>query len=385
MSEGLDRDELDRMFFAECEDFLHSAESVLGLEGPDAAGDEGLDVLGRCAHSLKGASLTLGFTGLGALASALDRCLAGARESGFEPDWALLREGFAAVRFNLAGLRGGAGKALGSSPDLLERLEASNAADPLVYRIFVFRLSAMGVASPVLFDDMLANLRKHAGVMVLQSPWDAPGRVCRLECRSACVEQTLMEIIERVAEPGSVTLELGAGQGDVREGGQDAFALTSGSPFADETALSSPAACVAFSVGSRRFAADAKGIEEIRCGDPMHPPFGGSALVCGTIEIDGAFLPVIDLQQCLKLGSGRVRTSSMQLVSRLAGEAVAALVDDVEEIFTVPPEDIQPVAGVLAHDLPGGVRGLVKQDGEAVWLIDLPCLLAACLGRNDAH
>ncbi|MDV7392218.1 chemotaxis protein CheW, partial [Arthrospira platensis SPKY1] len=187
-------------------------------------------------------------------------------------------------------------------------------------------------------------------------PWDGPGRVCQLECCSASAERALIEVIERVAEPGSVSFEPSPAQDEW----QDACVPMSGGGWDAEIRLPSPAACVAFFLGSRRFAADAPGVEEIRFGDPIHPAPGGSALVCGTIEIDGDFVPVIDLQQCLGLGSGRVRKSSMQLISRLAGETVAVLVDDVEDIITIGPEAIQPVAGVLARDLPRGVRGLFK-------------------------
>nr|WP_246261783.1 chemotaxis protein CheW [Azoarcus taiwanensis] len=361
------------MFFAECDDFLRSAELVLELDDDTVAGPEGLEVLRRSAHSIKGGSLTLGFSGLGALATALDHYLACVQDGANGPSWTLLREAFAAVRVNLAGLRDGAAKTFGGPADLLMRLESSLAVGAPTAKSIVFRLSATGAAAPVLFDDMVAE------VAVLQAPWSVANRECRIEVRSPLADRALLEIIERVAEPGSVSIDEGL----------CLPAVTPGASAKDEgeSLPSAPrmAVCVAFSLASMKFAADAPGIEEIRTGDAVHPPLAGSAFVCGTIEIDGVFVPVIDLQQCLKLGRGKVRASSMQLVSRLAGEAVAVLVDDVEEVLTVAPDAIRPLAGVISHEVPSGVRGQLSQNGKAMWVIDLPRLLEACIGGADAH
>lgn len=376
---SFDLDELDQMFFAECDDFLRSAELVLELDDDTVAGPEGLEVLRRSAHSIKGGSLTLGFTGLGALATALDHYLECVQDGANGPSWTLLREAFAAVGVNLAALRDGAAKTFGGPADLLMRLESSLAVGTPTAKRIVFRLSATGAAAPVLFDDMLDDLGKQAEVTVVQAPWGVANRECRIETRSPLADRALFEIIERVAEPGSVSIDEGP----------CLPAVTPGASTKDEVESlpSAPrmAVCVAFSLASMKFAADAPGIEEIRTGDAVHPPLAGSAFVCGTIEIDGVFVPVIDLQQCLKLGRGKVRASSMQLVSRLAGEAVAVLVDDVEEVLTVAPDAIRPLAGVISHEVPSGVRGQLSQNGKAMWVIDLPRLLEACIGGADAH
>jgi chemotaxis signal transduction protein/HPt (histidine-containing phosphotransfer) domain-containing protein len=379
VSGGFDFDGLDQVFFAECEDYLRSAESVLRMENPASAGVDGLDDLRRCAHSIKGVSLTLGFTGLGALAAALDHCLAAMREEGELSDWSLLREGFTALRGNLAGLRDGAAKSLGGPPDLLRRLDLSRAVDVAPPRRITFRLSATGAATPVLFDDMLADLKRIAEVTVLQSPWDSPSRECQVESRPMSADhRALVEIIERVAEPGSVRIDDGGGR------------TVSSCGLIGEEALASPplsrtTACVAFSLGARKFAADAPGVEEVRIGDTVHAAVAAPAWVCGTIERDGVFVPVIDLQQCLKLGSGRFRPSSMQLISRVAGETVAVLVDEVEDVLSVEPSAIQPFSRLIAGEQPGGMLGVLKRNGEALWVLDLPRVLEACIEADDAH
>lgn len=379
MSGAFDFDGLDQVFFAECDDYLRSAESVLQMENPASAGPEGFDVLRRCAHSIKGASLTLGFTGLGALAAALDDCLAAMREEGGLSDWALLSEGFAALRGNLAGLRDGAAKSLGGPPDLLRRLDSSQAVDVSPLRTITFRLSATGAATPVLFDDMLADLKRIAEVTVLQAPWDVPSRECQVESRSMSADHlTLIGIIERVAEPGSVRIDDGGGR------------TVSTCERIGEEALASPPvcrtmACVAFSLGARKFAAVAPGVEEVRIGDAVHAAVAAPAWVCGTIERDGVFVPVIDLQRCLKLGSNGLRSSSMQLISRVAGETVAVLVDDVEDVLSVEPSAIQPFSRLIVGDQPGGMLGVLKRNGGALWVLDLPRVLEACIEAGDAH
>lgn len=379
MTGGFDLDDLDQMFFAECEDYLHSAESLLARYDSTGEDEEALDVLKRCAHSIKGASLTLGFTGLGALASALEQCLANFEKGCATANASIVREGFDAVRSSLAALRDGGPKSLGGPPDLLARLALQGAVDDPAPRTLVFRLSATGAATSVLFDDALDLLRARGRLSVLQTPWGTPGRECRLELYSTLADRAVIEIIERVAEPGSIIIE--AGGADIPPAEAASPPTTSS---VESLRTNRVSACVAFSVGSRRFAADAPGIEEIRSGDTVYPPPSASAWVCGTIELDGVFVPVVDLQHCLKLGNGSIRPSSMQLVSRVAGEAVAVLVDDVEEVLRLDDAAVQPLAAVIGRALPVGVRGVLKRNGEALWVLDLPQLLEAWIEAGDA-
>ena len=371
MSQGFDLRGLDEMFYAECDGFLNDAEGVLRTMPSAAELPMVYEVLKRSVHSIKGAALTLGFTGLGALATALDAAVGAGRDRGASLDWALYREGVAALRRVLERIRRGADKTVAADTALIARLDQAalalgNGAAP---RVASFRLSSVAASSPVIFDAMLNDLKQRVDVRLLLAPWESPERVCRLAYPASTHDAEVRASCEKVAEPGSLVIE------------QDKGVETS--PTAEAPRVAAMTYCVAFRVGVRRFAADAPSVEEIRIFDRLHPSPSDSARIRGMLDVGDVFVPVIDVLDCLRLGSSEIQPSSMYLVTRAAGERVAVVVDEVDEVLAVAPALIQPLNALLTSGpATAGLLGVLRWHGDALWVLDLPALLEQSCGAG---
>jgi purine-binding chemotaxis protein CheW len=136
-----------------------------------------------------------------------------------------------------------------------------------------------------------------------------------------------------------------------------------------------PVQCVIFRAGGCRHALPIDAVREILMPGSLTPAPGAPADILGLVQVRGAALPVIDLARRLKLG-GAAATPDRRLVVVIAGgETAALLVDDVDEVATVPPTDFE-----LVH-LPGGDAHLVLKRHDALvgWL-DPSAIIAASYG-----
>jgi len=74
MSAGIDLSQFYQVFFEEAGENLDSMEQLLLNLDIDAADDEELNAIFRCAHSIKGGSATFGFSDVAELTHRWKRC-----------------------------------------------------------------------------------------------------------------------------------------------------------------------------------------------------------------------------------------------------------------------------------------------------------------------
>ncbi|MFV0662246.1 chemotaxis protein CheW [Denitromonas sp.] len=240
---SIDMSQFHQVFFDETEEHLGQIENLLvsiDLRHPDA---EELNAVFRAAHSIKGSASTFGFSDMAQIThvmeSLLDDVRKGARALEAEIVDACLAAGDV-LRAQLAGHRGqgkadpaqavaivarltaldGAAEAVrtvapapAASPALCDAAPTSS---PLLAAVFDVRFVAEPhVANePALLDNLLDELGRLGGVDVVQRPADgAEDRVWWLKITTLMPAETLRDVLDFMAEPGSV---------DIRAAGVDA-------------------------------------------------------------------------------------------------------------------------------------------------------------------
>lgn len=109
---------------------------------------------------------------------------------------------------------------------------------------------------------------------------------------------------------------------------------------------------------------------------PMMP-----ACVRGVINLRGRVVPVIDL--AVRFGREPTvphrRTCVVIVEAGAPGEQqdIGVMVDGVNQVLEIPPQDIEPAPGFGAKVRPEFIAGMGKLDGELVIIIDLARVLSA--------
>ena len=103
---------------------------------------------------------------------------------------------------------------------------------------------------------------------------------------------------------------------------------------------------ITFQIADQTLAADIMAIREIRTWSRMTPLPSSPAYVCGVTNLRGVVLPVIDLRARLGWTATEPGDRHVVIVMQISGQLKGILVDSVNDIVTVGPDDIQPVPDV---------------------------------------
>ncbi len=393
---GTARD-LDGTFFAESRDLLTTA--IVVLESFDAVeAADNLRELHRCAHSLKGAALMLDFDGFGQLAGAL----AGLLESmqALEADrvtsmMPLVQEGFETIQVLLDELTDGTDRHSGNESMRL-RLVGAACATPEPLRRIVFRLSPVALVSPFLVEDMLDELRAVVRVVNAKLDVTSGHESCWVELPSSENLGTAMAAIERVADPGSARVEempvsepVDAShdrskqpllRAPVQSDSTSEQAENAAPTHQQRSTAAASERCLTLQLGARWFAVRAETVDAVAAESTIDPYPVGEPGMMGVVEIAGRYARVFDLRVCLGLGHFSAE-SGMQIITSLGNERVGVQVDRVEDIIDVSGESLQGMNGLKQP----GIEGVTRYHGAAVWVLDLPALLAGDVLRQRAR
>ncbi|GIW12607.1 MAG: hypothetical protein KatS3mg062_0046 [Tepidiforma sp.] len=125
-----------------------------------------------------------------------------------------------------------------------------------------------------------------------------------------------------------------------------------------------PAQCVIFRTGGTRQALPIDVVREILVPGDLTPAPGSPPEVLGLTQVRGQALPVIDLAKRLGLAAAPIGPERRLVVAAWEGQAVALLVDGVDEVTTVYPDDFEVVR------VPGRGGCPVLKRGESLvgWL-----------------
>ena len=138
--------------------------------------------------------------------------------------------------------------------------------------------------------------------------------------------------------------------------------------------MSSPRQLITFQLGDQVLGADIIAIREIRAWSAATPLPNVPDYVQGMINLRGIVLPVIDLRR--RLGLGRTEPSERHaVIVILIGEQLLGLiVDAVNDIVTVRPEDMQPPPN-LGDSAAGFLDGIATIDDRMILMICLDRLM----------
>jgi purine-binding chemotaxis protein CheW len=130
---------------------------------------------------------------------------------------------------------------------------------------------------------------------------------------------------------------------------------------------------VVFTVGKEEYAVPVHRVESIIAStDPTQVP-GAGVHVRGVYNLRGRVISIIDLRSRLGIeprpdgGSGRV------LVVTAGGHTVGIEVDEVSEVFSVDPAEMQSAPQQLADT--SIVSGILKLEGRLVIIVDIDALV----------
>ncbi|MEP6593199.1 MAG: chemotaxis protein CheW, partial [Acidobacteriota bacterium] len=82
-------------------------------------------------------------------------------------------------------------------------------------------------------------------------------------------------------------------------------------------------------------------VQEVTAGSGMTPVPLASPLVAGLLNLRGEIVTAVDLRQCLELAQRPAGQRPMHLVLRLEDERVSLLVDEIGDLVTVDPDDVE--------------------------------------------
>ncbi len=112
---------------------------------------------------------------------------------------------------------------------------------------------------------------------------------------------------------------------------------------------------VIFTVGGEQYALPIDRVREIIRLRDLRTVDASDPAIRGVISLRGKIIPVHDLAVRLGLEPQQADGAKIVIVEG-AGEAVGAIVDDVEEVHTVPASEIEPVPDVGSELLTGIAR-----------------------------
>jgi len=148
--------------------------------------------------------------------------------------------------------------------------------------------------------------------------------------------------------------------------------------------------CVVFIMGRETY-----GMEIARVKEILHVPEIITRMPESPDALKGVFnlrdkvVPIIDLKKVFDLGDFVCRPESRLLVFDAAGSSFAVLVDAVTEVLDLDEDQIERAGAVLPVWKDGMVRGIGKQDGRLIILLDAESVKAealdAAVAGNGGH
>jgi purine-binding chemotaxis protein CheW len=138
-----------------------------------------------------------------------------------------------------------------------------------------------------------------------------------------------------------------------------------------------PVKVLCFRLGGEPCAIDILAVREIRSFEPPTPIPGGGAELRGLLDLRGTVVPVIDLRVRIGHAAAGLPEPGAVIVIDLHGPLVGAIVDGVDDVQELAPEQLRPAPPVAAAG--GHLLALARVEGQGrlLQLIDIHRLLAS--------
>lgn len=132
---------------------------------------------------------------------------------------------------------------------------------------------------------------------------------------------------------------------------------------------------ITFQLGDQTLGADIMAIREIRAWSPATPLPNVPDHVRGVVNLRGVVLPVMDLRHRLGWGCTDPSSRHVIIVVRIGSQLQGLIVDAVNDIVTVKPEEMQPLPDVGDSAAGAFLDGLATIDERMIMVLALDQLV----------
>lgn len=135
-----------------------------------------------------------------------------------------------------------------------------------------------------------------------------------------------------------------------------------------------------FRLGSEGYGVDILEVQEIRAYSPVTPVPKSPPHVRGVMNLRGAVIPVLDLRALLGLPDAASTVQPVIVVVHVAQRVVGLVVDAVDDVVTVEPDQVQPVPEYSQSSTSRAITGVAQVASGLTVLLDLAALLGDSIG-----
>jgi purine-binding chemotaxis protein CheW len=128
---------------------------------------------------------------------------------------------------------------------------------------------------------------------------------------------------------------------------------------------------VAFRIGTQQFAVEIHRVSEVITYCEITPIPGAPAFVEGMIDLRGQLLPVLDMRKRFGMTEIHNTMQTRILILRVSRQKIGLIVDEADQVYTIPVEKIQPPPDGADY-----VLAVAKHQDVLVVVLDLERLLS---------
>jgi len=138
---------------------------------------------------------------------------------------------------------------------------------------------------------------------------------------------------------------------------------------------------VAFFLGGQRYALPIERVREIQQIVAFSEVPAGGVGVVGMVNLRGTVIPAIDMRRLVGLEPRAYTLETPRVIAEVQGEPVAMVVDEVQDVFELPPDCLQSAPAL--HQLSSKMIGVARLADGLVYVLDLDRLLGASFGGGS--
>lgn len=132
-----------------------------------------------------------------------------------------------------------------------------------------------------------------------------------------------------------------------------------------------------FNIMGEELGVDVSLVREVLESQTIHPFPRAPEFIEGVINLRGHIIGVIDLGKKLRLQAAKHNTQMRIIVCKVKRFIVGLIVDGVDEVISVPDENIEPTPEVLSIQIEDSfVSAIARVDQRIITLLDLENILA---------
>ena len=131
---------------------------------------------------------------------------------------------------------------------------------------------------------------------------------------------------------------------------------------------------IVFYLDAQKYGIPINSVQEIQQIVALSEVPGGGLGVIGMVNLRGTVIPALDLRALVGLPTIEFHLNTPMIICRTRGRLVALLVDEVEDVVTLPENCLGPPPQM--HGLADRMLGVCRMDGGLTYLFDVDGLLS---------